>query len=113
MAHIYINLSLVSAGILIMAVSLYMSIEVCRIFSSGKSWFSFGKKLKNLWKIIPVFVMIFLAGYIAYLSAYLKASKIDYTLLTSLILFIGSLFVFIIGYANLMTFRKFNDEGAK
>ncbi|MBD3249305.1 hypothetical protein GF336_04635 [Candidatus Woesearchaeota archaeon] len=110
MAYKNINTVLISLSMVFMAVSAYYSIKVSRIFSYKNSWFSFGGRLKTLWKTLPAFIIFFLLGYIAYMVAYLTGSIVNYMLLTSLIFFSGALFVFAIVYINFRTFRTINRE---
>ncbi len=110
MTHIWFNAALISIGIFLMIISAYLSIKVQNLFSSEKSWFSFGGKLTKMWAALPVFIMFSLISYCAYLFFYLKRSTINYETLTSAILFFGALFVFIIVFTNFKTFNKLKHE---
>lgn len=99
-----LDLILIIIGITMMLYSSYISIKIYRIFSSGNYWFSFGGKLKNTWRILPIFIIFFLIGYCFYLFFYLKDLSFNYEVLTSIIFFFGALFVLIVVFVNYKIF---------
>lgn len=103
--HFVSTVIMISIGIVLMIFSLFLSVKILKMFSSGKMWFSFGGTLKKIWTVLPVFVIFFLTGYIIYFILYLNHSISSFEVIASIIFLAGAVFVLYLTYANYLFFR--------
>lgn len=106
-----LNTVLILAGIAFMTFSAVRAIRIYIMFSAPDTWFSFGGRFKKMWRVLPAFIIFFLAGYIIYLFLYIKrGSYFDYDLLVSVILCTGAIFVSIVVITNYRLFNMMSGQ---
>lgn len=87
------NILLVSAGIVLLSYGLYAALMIREMLGQGQ--------FKKIWDKLTVFILLHIAGYTWFLVYILEDIEIiEPELVTSVIFFVGAVFVALVAYLN-------------